>query len=730
MKSRFNYTEEIPRIPLVDDSYLQDPERTIRKRFNMLCDLSKPQKKKIDPAEFDADGQIKERRIKALMNSLETAQKYNSVDEWINLNIFSPGYSRLESSSNILYAAAIWILDRIEETDYERDDLYRILPTDKKVVYEYVPQNNIWDSAYDPDLIASVEYLIYTRNKDIAPLDKNGLGGYRVIADSVSARGKANGDTPCRQRFDKLLSMIPQNKIDLAISHFKSQYDSWCESYFTLTSYYENNCAKLRKSLNDIITRYNTAVDEFDELEAEINKIIHGFHQRSKDLQQFNDLISGKIKSPVKRSSIAKKFGLRFVDDIEKAGHELIESNVEAQSRDKRKAKNKLMSEYHAKGTKIPKLYKKYEWVSKKYAHAIKQKEDVAELLARMASLDPTGKIKYSKKAYNRAKRKIINDPFEMCFALLYLIEIDSDIPWNFGPCIRMMIEVMSFLPWVNIRQDNTRNVSLKPSHPVIPDWLKREYYGKSYDSAPLSLAHIVYQETGCMMPRDMHKFDSILDSLKNYGINESKAVGLLYCMLSLNAARNNVKALNFDKEYMRKFEGIDSNNLPKTEEQIEIQRLRKELHAAKNEAKQDEFSYEELLAKYKAEHQELADLREIVFNTDSYTQEAETNSLVSFPHEIKHNTVIFGGHESWVKGIKNKLNGNVKYVSKDSTSFDSSLIRNAEVIWVQWKAIPHRSFYHIADEARKNQKPIRYFTSSGVSKCAEQAALYDIELR
>ena len=727
---KINDIKQIKRISLINKTVIQDPERTIRKRFKGLCNFNKSQKKKIDPVEFDADGQIKERRIQALMNSLKTVHKYGLDDEWINLNIFTQGYSRLESTSHILYAAAIWILDRIEETDYDRKELYRILPTDKNTVYKYVPTLDIWDSMYDPDLISSVEYLIYTRNMDIAPLEKNGLGGYRVIADSVSARGKANGDTPCRQRFEKLLSMIPQNKINLAVNHFKRQYDSWCESYFTLVSFYENNCAELRKPLNDIAGRFNTAVGELEAIEAEMDKIIHNRYQREKKRQQIEDILHSKINSPVKRASIVKNLGIQLKDGVKKIGRKLENDQNEIDFRNEgdRKEYNNLISEWKAKIAEVLEMSEKYDSICKKYNHALKQKRNAADRITWMVLIDPTGRKNFSDNVFNSIKRKIFEDPFEMCFALLYLIETNSDIPWNYGSCIGMMKDVVSFLPWEDFKQYDCDSVFTMPSHPIIPNWLKREYE-KDYNSAPLSLAHIIYRETGCVMPRDMHKFDSIFEVLKEYGITGNKAVGLLYCMLSLDASRNSMKALNFNKEYMRKLDGINNDNLPKTDEQIEIQRLRKELHDAKNETKQRENRYNELMAKYKAEHQEVADLREIVFNADSNEQEVESNSSFSFPYEIKHNTVIFGGHESWVKEIKNKLNGNVRYVSKDFMSFDPSLIRNAEAIWVQWNAIPHGSFYRISDEARKNQKAIRYFTNFGVLKCAEQAALHDIKL-
>lgn len=133
--------------------------------------------------------------------------------------------------------------------------------------------------------------------------------------------------------------------------------------------------------------------------------------------------------------------------------------------------------------------------------------------------------------------------------------------------------------------------------------------------------------------------------------------------------------------------------------------------------------------AKSEAERQELADLREIVFKLDTNELEERSESTIQLPCEILHDTVIFGGHETWVKAIKPMLKGSVRFVSKDLVMFDLSLIRNADVIWVQSNAIPHTAYYRIVDIARKYNKPIRYFTIASAAKCSEQVAEYDMKL-
>ena len=95
------------------------------------------------------------------------------------------------------------------------------------------------------------------------------------------------------------------------------------------------------------------------------------------------------------------------------------------------------------------------------------------------------------------------------------------------------------------------------------------------------------------------------------------------------------------------------------------------------------------------------------------------------FPYEDKRDTLVFGGHETWVKALKPMLKGKIRFVSKELV-FDISIIRSAEVIWIQTNAIPHKAYNRIVDAARKHSKPVRYFMYASAAKCAEQIAEND----
>ena len=69
-------------------------------------------------------------------------------------------------------------------------------------------------------------------------------------------------------------------------------------------------------------------------------------------------------------------------------------------------------------------------------------------------------------------------------------------------------------------------------------------------------------------------------------------------------------------------------------------------------------------------------------------------------------------------KSSEARLKGDIKFIAK-RMKIDVSLVRYADVIWIQSNAIPHRSYYSIVNTARKLGKPIRYFTNASAAKCA-----------
>ena len=161
-------------------------------------------------------------------------------------------------------------------------------------------------------------------------------------------------------------------------------------------------------------------------------------------------------------------------------------------------------------------------------------------------------------------------------------------------------------------------------------------------------------------------------------------------------------------------------------QQQKEIKQLRDALHEAEKTSRETRRELEAERRTAALEHRELSDLRELVFNQNNPVEDQpETEDESVFPYEVQKETLIFGGHDTWEKAIKPMLTGNVRFISKELT-FDTAIIRHAEVIWVQTNAMSHTQYYRVVDTARMYKKPVRYFTNASAGKCALQVVEND----
>ena len=118
---------------------------------------------------------------------------------------------------------------------------------------------------------------------------------------------------------------------------------------------------------------------------------------------------------------------------------------------------------------------------------------------------------------------------------------------------------------------------------------------------------------------------------------------------------------------------------------------------------------------------QELADLREIVFNQQrSVPQEKEEPAKIAFPYRTDRRVIAFGGHDSWLREIKFKV-PDVRFMGEDISS--AEVIRRADVVWIQTNCIGHNTYYNVIDLVRRYGRKVRYFKYASAVKCAEQVA-------
>lgn len=327
-------------------------------------------------------------------------------------------------------------------------------------------------------------------------------------------------------------------------------------------------------------------------------------------------------------------------------------------------------------------------------------------------------------------------DPFELCFGLLYLIEQDNDLPWLIGACRGVMTEVIRRLPWGIPKSKESRSIYSKRLKDTNADSTKLllpfdRVFHEDTDETAVNLMQIIYQETGCLLPRNIQNDQYISRLIEKYNIDQQTAQVIHYCSILLINSANFIEE-PFD-DYITEKTADHINAVSELKEMNEkaskeFKGLRSEFQKIKKQLDNTTKELERLKRKEQSELRELADLREIIFKDKNNIEDDTTVNEKEFPYTVTHKTIIFGGHEAWVNELKNKLKGEIRYVSADLI-FDKDIVKNCEMLWIQTNVMSHNCFDRIKDASIKHGVPIRYFTYNGSKLCAKQLRENDIAL-
>ena len=157
---------------------------------------------------------------------------------------------------------------------------------------------------------------------------------------------------------------------------------------------------------------------------------------------------------------------------------------------------------------------------------------------------------------------------------------------------------------------------------------------------------------------------------------------------------------------------------------------LRKALSELSRQSAQEKAKLEKELEALRREHRELADLRELVFNRENDVETAgdsQGTGDISFPYETKKRTVVFGGHETFLKQFRPRFS-NVRFVDAEQYAFSPDIIRNADIVWIQNNRISHSQYYRIINTTRQYGIQVRYFPYASADKCAEELVKEDMK--
>ena len=674
---------------------------------NYIRNYTKIEHKSNDPGLielFDLTGEMLVRRKRVLLDTLpQIVSRYPEYqsndpnvigDRWVNLNTSFYSYALLEKHSHILLAASIWILDHIEV-----GNVFPYLPKEDEALDDYF-NLDVWDPQYSDELLASVQYVLANRNGE-PEITKS--GHEKVLTDAPTAANQHHIETPERKAFDGIISMIPQKDIDHAVKAFEELLWKWVDKFFA-------GLFPLQRELDGLLQDYEDKRIQYNEV-----------------CDQIADTVDELDRYRKTRNASAKKKPV-IAPAIPKVQVQLPSFETPSLSR----IPGALLSRDGELDRITARLFSKFEELERMDADS----DDV--LYKVEEATDAVMKyVLNSMRGINFERPELeplpIKDAYEMCFALLYLIDSGSDLPWIYGAGVGLMQEVTENLPWgiVEYNEEDDafwNDFKYKGKKARIPDWNERKYQRKD-DHFARSMSQILYEETGCIMPRNMHLYDRRTKALSKYGLSEEEMVYMFSIMTAMAHARRQRVAQNLDEEF-----DVDED-VAETEEETaedntaayreEIKRLRSALHDAEKTARDARKALDESRAQALIEHRELADLRELVFHQDEddlASEDEPSKDESAFPYTVQRDTLVFGGHESWTKAIKKLLAGNIRFVSKDYV-FDTSIIRHVDVVWIQPNALSHKQYYRIVDTARQYKRPVRYFLSASAQKCAEQIA-------
>lgn len=655
------------------------------------------------------EGSYGTRRQKAILNYLDRAEKeFGSLGLTLIIEAFTKNellplrnYNDLDNNCDLRIGAALWILEKLRKAG-KMLEAYKILPdtgsgTIEGVDVWYLPPD-FEHPCYSNDLIQSVVYLISSRYPSLRRRGKTGS-----VLTEENAGGKEAGGA-----YKELMNLLPKDEV-------------------------ENACSRFRDKIWEMSSRYMKGYAYYDREIKEATRQIQNFSLPQRGPLAMPVTFRGAMGSAEGFPGLEGGFDVGQAMELALRGENLIEKS----------------HDYAVD----------FDRYLRMDCRAVRREscQEVADAVSGFSVIDP----------------------YEMCFALFYLIDHNDDSPWLIRSGSSLMLFVMRMLPWY-IDQSDWNDDDWDAFYDGLQygrnGWLEKESVPEHLDyyhtmHGDRNLAQVVYDLCRCVVPTGLHPFEEDRLRLMEEGMDEATARKIADTaeLLFLSAFKASQPVDNFldmvsheekqDEDYNNN-PAVESNNLaapvklggywgraagvympaaPAAEPDLaaENDSLKKQLKSLKNtlavmwqEMSNERAKYERELRALRLEHRELADLRELVFNAEAdlniQTRREKTTKNYTYPYETRQRTVVFGGHETWLKSIKPML-PTVRFVNIENYAFNPDIVRNADVVWIQNNCISHTQYGNIVKLTRQYGIQLRYFTYSSAEKCAEQLVDEDL---
>lgn len=657
--------------------------------------------------------EFRKRRIRAILNTVEQAQQHIQpicwVDSqefdwkncWVEVNALPiNSYDIEEESSHLTQAAAIWMLDELERAGHLEEAL-NLLPSVDELLDELPEPPDIWDLRYSNEVLSAMRQVILLRNQDCQGIRKKEKNiCFRAFMDEATVAGKQHQDVPSRNRWESLLALIPEKRKQAAVRRFSAYFWSWTEHYFRCRMlFYDRERELLARG-----RRLAKQITEKEQKQEEKRKQLL--------LRQKRPLLFEGDKDPLGLMQEQQDEHQHSFDNLDALYDEM----------------NRRMEQHMQLENEISRMnFRISRYRSEESSPEVIDNEAFAEIWNGFS----------------------VEEPYEACFALLLLVDRDSDLPWLYYPGTNLIEHVAKQLPWYFQDYEPEPETDLSGSSDAqaqagkTMDWYNKRFSFQEQQAEEeeaddsRNLAQLLYRMTGVLIPRSITHFLPVEEKLRQFDLpEEEEAEQMTLFVKLLSQARNRAELPMVLSEEEPEEVAVDpAEEVAALRERLaqlkkENDRLKSVAYEAGRGLREAKKRAEEQEKAHQLEHQELVSIRELVFaqgeQAEDQTKEEVPDSL-TFPCETAHRIVSFGGHDSWAREIRKKL-PNVRFVDRDKLP-NSETIRNADMVWVQSNSLSHAYYYKIIDEARRYSIPVRYYSYASAGKCAEQLVQADREL-
>lgn len=435
------------------------------------------------------------------------------------------------------------------------------------IPFQYVDLPDLYDPAHDDDLLRAAVNLIKNREDP-------------AFADAYA----------------RLLSQIPEETKSAALSHFEDAFWDWVDHVFEFVK--PTVC-----KIGSLVRQYNKLVDEFNDNLKNVNELIP-------EEKKINPLLANPLPdftSPA-LSPLTMLSG-------------------------RRSAFNPL---HTATDKALPRLHRMESMVDQ--MESMKREIDRLETQLYTSIVIPIDLSLIHPCIYEATKHKlpsddfptfIPGDPYELCFAFFQIQDADSELFWLWGTCIGLMNQVGKNLPWGLSDYGNYQTPKAKK--PIkLPDQHTMQYFTKGQEY-PVSLAQLVYNLGGGILPRDMEKYTGWSEYLRKVGVKDVRLGVAMIALFQSIRRRGTLSMLNDSEEPEYTSEDVAElqENIKALREKLKL--MTNEAHTQERRAQKAEQALTEEKEKGRSDKTELASLREVLF-----IEEKEEEGGVTLPLPIR----------------------------------------------------------------------------------------------